>query len=175
MASYKMKKPETRLFMGGEFVTPKSGKTFEVHNPATEELVANVYEAGPEDVDAAVEAAKDAFEGWEGLGALGRTAVLLKLADAIEANAEELDYLDAICMGKPISDCEHISFWLEVIGTLTRHKSLQCFLRRILSSLLCQQIYGRTGHKLSEHPRHDQHGLETTVRRLCSHYPLVCC
>jgi hypothetical protein len=107
MASYLENKPETRLFIGGEFVEPKSGKTFDIYNPATEELAATVYEAGAEEVDAAVEAAKAAFDGWEGLGALGRTGILLKLADSIEANAEELDYLDAICMGKPISDCNH--------------------------------------------------------------------
>lgn len=106
MASYKENKPETRLFIDGEFVKPNSGKTFDIYNPATEELAATVYEAGAEDVDAAVKAAKAAFEGWEGLGASGRTGMLLKLADAIEAHAEELDYLDAICMGKPISDCE---------------------------------------------------------------------
>lgn len=106
MASYQKNKPETRLFIGGDFVEPKSGKTFDIYNPATEELAATVFEAGAEEVDAAVKAAKDAFEGWEGLGASGRTGVLLKLADAIEAHAEELDYLDAICMGKPISDCK---------------------------------------------------------------------
>ncbi|KAK5052106.1 hypothetical protein LTR84_002910 [Exophiala bonariae] len=106
MASYVNKKPETRLFIDGEFVKPKTEKVFDIYNPASEELAATVYEAGAEDVDVAVQAAKAAFDGWEGLGALGRTGILLKLADAIESNAEELDYLDAICMGKPISDCK---------------------------------------------------------------------
>lgn len=106
MASYEQKKPESRLFIGGRFVESRSGKRFNIYNPATEELAATVYEAGAEDVDDAVKAAQAAFEGWEELGASCRTGILLKLADAIEAHAEELDYLDAICMGKPISDCK---------------------------------------------------------------------
>ena len=53
------------LFIGGEFRKPKSGKYFPTVDPATEETLAEVAEAGPDDVDAAVAAARAAFEdGW---------------------------------------------------------------------------------------------------------------
>src|SRR5436190_22731311 len=56
------------LFIGGDFVEPKSGKYFQTINPATEETLAEVAEAGPEDVDLAVKAARDAHEKyWRGL------------------------------------------------------------------------------------------------------------
>ena len=51
-----------KLFINGEFVDALSGKTFATHNPATGELLANIAEAGAEDVDLAVKAARQAFE-----------------------------------------------------------------------------------------------------------------
>ena len=91
---------ETRLFINGEFVPAKSGKKFDIYNPHTEKLSASVHEAGVEDVDAAVKAAKDAFPAWSGLSALERAGYLYKLADAMDKVADELAYLDAITMGK---------------------------------------------------------------------------
>lgn len=52
---------EDRLFTNGEFVTSVSGNKFEVINPTTEEIAASIYEAGVQDVDLAVDAAKAAF------------------------------------------------------------------------------------------------------------------
>lgn len=92
---------ETRLFINGEFVPSLSGSKFDLYNPATEELSASVYEAGPEDVDRAVAAAKAAFPAWSETGALQRAQLLEKWADRLEACADEMAYLDAICMGKP--------------------------------------------------------------------------
>lgn len=62
---------ETRLFINGEFVPSKSGKTFDVINPATEKLTASPFEAGAEDVDLAVDAAKAALPAWSALGGSG--------------------------------------------------------------------------------------------------------
>lgn len=92
---------ETRLFINGEFVNAKSGKTFDVINPATEKLSATVQEAGVDDVDDAVAAAKAAFPAWSELSAGVRGEYLNKLADALERHLKELSYLDAISMGKP--------------------------------------------------------------------------
>ncbi|OQV06984.1 Alcohol dehydrogenase GroES-like domain-containing protein [Cladophialophora immunda] len=102
--AYLTKKPEDRLFINGEYVPSKAGKNFDVINPATEKIAASVYEADVDDVDLAVQAAKSAFPAWTEAGALVRSGLLLKLADLMEKNADELDYLDAICMGKPIGD-----------------------------------------------------------------------
>lgn len=105
---YKTKRIEDRLFIDGEFVPSISGKKFDLYNPATEKLAASVYEAGAEDVDLAVKAAKAAFPAWSALGAADRAGYLNKLADAMERNIEEIGYLEAITMGKPyVGDCEH--------------------------------------------------------------------
>jgi aldehyde dehydrogenase (NAD+) len=94
-------KIEDRLFINGEFVPSKSGKKFDVINPASEKLAASVYEANVEDVDAAVAAAKAAFPAWSDLNAVERAGYLFKLADKMDQNMAELSYLDAISMGKP--------------------------------------------------------------------------
>jgi aldehyde dehydrogenase (NAD+) len=107
---YKTKRIEDRLFIDGEFVPSISGKKFDLYNPATEKLVASVYEAGAEDVDRAVKAAKAAFPTWSALGAGERTGYLNKLADALEKSIDEIGYLEAITMGKPyVGDCEYPS------------------------------------------------------------------
>ncbi|RKK99226.1 hypothetical protein BFJ71_g6228 [Fusarium oxysporum] len=95
---------ENRLFINGEFVPSKSRKTFSVVNPTTEEVSAQVFEAGPEDVNDAVAALAAAFPPWSKLGALERAKYLFKLADALEKHLPELGYLDAITMAKPVDN-----------------------------------------------------------------------
>ncbi|KAK4935339.1 hypothetical protein LTR10_023601 [Elasticomyces elasticus] len=98
---YRPKHIEERLFINGEFVPSISGKKFDIINPNTEKFAASVYEGGVEDVDVAVEAAKEALPAWSALGAAERGAWLNKLADGIEKNIKEIGYLDAISMGRP--------------------------------------------------------------------------
>ena len=93
---------ETRLYINGEFVPSKSGKTFTVTNPATLKPVAQVSEASVEDVDIAVNAAKAAFPAWSALSAAERQTWMTKLADGFEASMPEISRLEAICMGKPV-------------------------------------------------------------------------
>ncbi|MFD1707850.1 aldehyde dehydrogenase family protein [Siminovitchia sediminis] len=95
-----------KMFIGGEFVTSQSGKTFETYNPANGEVLANVYEAQQEDVDLAVKAAKRAFENgpWSKMSAAERSHLMYKLADLIEKNKEELAQLDTLDNGKPIKE-----------------------------------------------------------------------
>ncbi len=95
-----------QLLIANEWVSPASGKTFEVLNPATEEVVANVSQAGPEDVDVAVRAARQAFaEGsdWRRMSASDRGKLMWKLADLLEQNLEEFAELESLDNGKPIS------------------------------------------------------------------------
>ncbi len=89
-------------FIGGQFVDAADGATLEVLNPATGEVIARVPASGPEDVDRAVEAAARAFETWQHSTPQDRSLMLLKLADAIEAHAEELGRLEAANAGKPV-------------------------------------------------------------------------
>lgn len=93
----------TKMLIGNQWVEAASGETFETLNPSTGELIANVASAGDVDVDRAVVAARAAFEGpWSKVKPTERTNLLLKLADLIEANAEEIALLETLDVGRPI-------------------------------------------------------------------------
>jgi len=106
---------ETRLFINNEFVDAKSGKKFKTVNPATEEVICEVQEAGQEDVDAAVAAAKTAFKTWKKSNGCDRRNMLLKLADLVEKNREQLAKLESLDNGKPVhvADGVDIGFVIE--------------------------------------------------------------
>jgi aldehyde dehydrogenase (NAD+) len=93
-----------RMLIGGRWVEAASGKTFETINPSTGQVIATVAEGDREDIDRAVEAARRAFEGpWSKVKPFERQNMLLKLADLIDANYDELALLDTLDMGAPIS------------------------------------------------------------------------
>ncbi|GAC1446104.1 MAG: aldehyde dehydrogenase family protein [Chloroflexota bacterium] len=94
------------LFIGGERVPSVESKTFETYNPATGEVIARVAEAGPEDVDRAVRAARKAFDSgkWPTSMASKRGRTLLKVANLIRSRHEELAQLETRNGGKTISD-----------------------------------------------------------------------
>lgn len=91
------------LYINGAYAPSISGKTFEVLNPATEAVIANVSEAQEEDIDVAVNAARKAFdEGeWTQMEAAERAHLIYKFADLLEANREELAQLESLDNGKP--------------------------------------------------------------------------
>ena len=99
-----------KLIINGEPVDAASGATFETHNPATEELITTVAEAGAEDVDRAVQAARAAFESgpWPKMKPADRARVLHRLGDLILANADEIARLETMDNGKPIFESRHI-------------------------------------------------------------------
>lgn len=78
---------QTQLFIDGQWVPARSGQTFATVNPGTEEVIAQVAE-----VDAAVRAARAAFDDgpWPRMDARGRGRIMLRLADLIEAEIDEL-------------------------------------------------------------------------------------
>jgi 1-pyrroline dehydrogenase len=89
-------------FVGGEWVDAVEGGTMEVLNPATGEVIAEVPRGTQADVDRAVEAAKKALPEWLETTPQERSEALLKLADAIEDNADELGELESQNVGKPV-------------------------------------------------------------------------
>ena len=99
-----------KLIINGEAVDAASGRTFETHNPATEERITTVAEAGVEDVDRAVTAARAAFESgpWSKMKPADRARVLHRLGDLILANADEIARLETMDNGKPIFESRHI-------------------------------------------------------------------
>lgn len=94
---------ETRLFINGEFREPTGERTWELINPATEELICEIREASNEDVDAAVRAAHDAFPSWSlDIGGRRRGELLIKLADLLQQEKEFIANIECINVGKPI-------------------------------------------------------------------------
>uniref|UniRef100_A0A2N9FXP5 Aldehyde dehydrogenase 1 n=1 Tax=Fagus sylvatica TaxID=28930 RepID=A0A2N9FXP5_FAGSY len=95
----------TQLFINGEFVDSISGKTFETIDPRTGEVTARISEGDKEDIDLAVKAARHAFDygPWPRLPGSARAKIMMKFADLIEQNVEELAALDTIDAGKLFS------------------------------------------------------------------------
>lgn len=105
----KLAKPQVRqteCFIGGRWTPSQSGKTFDTINPATEEVIAQVAEGDAADIDAAVKAARKAFESgpWSKMDARDRGRLINKLADLMEEELEELAALETLDNGKPIRD-----------------------------------------------------------------------
>jgi aldehyde dehydrogenase (NAD+) len=93
-----------QLFIGGTFSDAADERTIPVHNPHDGSHLTDVALAGAADVDRAVVAAQRAFPGWSRTSPGERGRLLLKLADAIEANADELARLETLNTGHPIRD-----------------------------------------------------------------------
>jgi len=94
---------DRKLLIDGTWQAAASGRVFETRNPATGELLAHVAEGDAEDIDRAVTAARRAFEGpWSRMKPVERQNLLLKFADLVERNIDELITLDTLDMGAPI-------------------------------------------------------------------------
>src|SRR3954449_13380662 len=92
---------EIRNFVGGEERSGAEHGTEPIVNPATEEEIATAPKSGPSDVDVAVNAAYEAFDTWGYTTPQERANALLKIADAIEENGDELAQLESLNVGKP--------------------------------------------------------------------------
>jgi betaine-aldehyde dehydrogenase len=94
---------ELRNFVGGEKVDASGGRRSDVVDPCTGEAYTTAPVSGPEDVDAAFKAAEGAFSTWRDSTPAERSRMLLKLADAIEARAEEFIEAEGRNTGKPLA------------------------------------------------------------------------
>ncbi|HEX6250031.1 MAG TPA: aldehyde dehydrogenase family protein [Gemmatimonadaceae bacterium] len=98
-------KPEYGLFIGGEFVAPASGRTFESINPATLKTVARIAHAGADDVDAAFRAAQSAYDDvWSRMPARERGKYIYRIARLLQDRAREFAVAETIDGGKPIRE-----------------------------------------------------------------------
>ena len=97
------------LFVGGEFVEPRSGEWYPTVDPASEEPLAEIAQAGPEDVAAAVEAARDAFgNGWSDLAPSERAKYLFRIARILQERSREFAVLESLDGGKPIRESRDV-------------------------------------------------------------------
>ncbi|MEU6443255.1 aldehyde dehydrogenase family protein [Streptomyces sp. NPDC047046] len=92
------------LFIDGEFTDAASGKVFKTVSPASEEVLAEVAQAGEEDVERAVSAARRAFPGWAALPGAERAKYLFRIARIVQERARELAVLETLDNGKPIKE-----------------------------------------------------------------------
>jgi gamma-glutamyl-gamma-aminobutyraldehyde dehydrogenase/4-guanidinobutyraldehyde dehydrogenase/NAD-dependent aldehyde dehydrogenase len=95
----------SQAFIGGNFVSAVSGKTFACTSPVDGAVLAQVAECDAEDIDRAVKAARKSFDAgtWAGQPPKSRKRVMLKFAELIHENANELALLETLDMGKPIN------------------------------------------------------------------------
>jgi len=116
---------ERGLFIRGEFVPASSGATFPVYNPHNDEVFSRVAEAGEADVNEAIDAARDAFEGpWGAFSPKERGKVLLKLARLIQGEGESIAQIEAKNTGHPIRDVRRFDVprtidWFEYFAGMT--------------------------------------------------------
>jgi phenylacetaldehyde dehydrogenase len=108
------------LFIGGEWVTSASGATFETRDPATGVVIGDIARGNNADVDRAVKAARDAFERgpWTEMTPAGRSALLWKIADLIDANIDELAELETLDQGKAL----YVGRWAEIPGAVMQFR-----------------------------------------------------
>ncbi|HEX5695959.1 MAG TPA: aldehyde dehydrogenase family protein, partial [Acidimicrobiia bacterium] len=97
------------LYINGEFRAPKSRKHFPTLNPATEEELAEVAEAGEADVNDAVAAARAAFTGtWGPMSGAERAKYMFRIARMIQERSRELAVLETLDGGKPIKESRDV-------------------------------------------------------------------
>lgn len=103
------------LFIDGDFVKPESNEWIDTFNPATGQKLAQIADAGQEDVDKAVNSARAAFEGgWKDTSIEERSAILLQIAQIIEDNQEFLATVETMNNGKPIRETSALDIPLAV-------------------------------------------------------------
>ncbi len=100
----------TRAFIDGQQVDAASGRVFDSVNPATGALLARVAHCDREDVDRAVASARRAFEDgrWSRMAPAARKKVLLRFADLLRENSDELALIESLDVGKPITDAINV-------------------------------------------------------------------
>ena len=139
--------PSYKLFIDGEFVGAEGGASLDVFNPATGEKISKIADASKADVDRAVAAARKAFESFRRTSVYERSALLNKIADVLEQNAEFIATVETIDNGKPIRETravdvawsiEHFRYFAGVI--LGEEGSANMLKDRYLSVVLREPI-----------------------------------
>ena len=101
-------RPSYDLYINGRWVPSSDGSTFKAINPANGEVLSVCAEATQDDVNAAVRAAQAAFPAWKNVSPRKRQAILLKIADIIDKNADTLALIETLDNGKPIRETKAV-------------------------------------------------------------------
>jgi betaine-aldehyde dehydrogenase len=116
-----------KFFINGQWVAPASKETIDVHNAGTGEVMGKVPAGGEKDIDAAVAAARAAFEGWSATPAAERAGYLQKISDGLKARAAELGSTIAREVGMPIKLAGRIQAGLPIANFANYSKILGSF------------------------------------------------
>jgi aldehyde dehydrogenase (NAD+) len=101
--------PKYGLFIGGRWVTPRSGRFFQTISPSTEQVLAEVAEANAQDVDDAVKAAREGYEKyWAKMRPADRAKYIFRIARAIQEKSRELAIVESMDGGKPIKESRDV-------------------------------------------------------------------
>ena len=103
---------DVQLFINGEWTASVSGRTIDVINPATEEVVGKIAHAGREDLDRALDAAQKGFETWRNTSAFERSKIMRRAANLLRERADEIALLMSIEQGKPLAEAK-----METLGS----------------------------------------------------------
>jgi Aldehyde dehydrogenase family len=138
-----------RMLIGNQWVNSASGKTFESINPATGEVLATVAQGDAEDINRAVAAARQAFEGpWSKFKPYERQMLLLKLADLVEQHFDEFSRLDTLGMEFILRfTFSHPEMDTNIVGTINP-AHLHDNVRALLQGPLPQPLYVETKRRL---------------------------
>jgi len=136
-----------RLFIGGQWVSPSAKDTIEVHNAGTGEVMGKVPAGTQKDIEAAVAAARAAFEGWSATPADKRAEFLQKISDGLKARADELAKTIAQEVGMPVKMSARIQAGLPIANfanyaRITREFQFE---DRVGNSLVCREPVGVVG------------------------------
>ncbi|NOG71001.1 NAD-dependent succinate-semialdehyde dehydrogenase [Roseicella sp. DB1501] len=98
--------PNVQLYINGEWRNARSGRTGEVINPATEEVIGTYAYAGKEDLDEALDAAEKGFAQWKKVSAFDRSKVMRKAADILRSRADAIARIMTLEQGKPLPEAK---------------------------------------------------------------------
>ena len=159
-----------KFYIDGLWISPRGKEVIEVINPATETVIGIIPEGTAEDVDAAVNAARIAFEDWSGTSTADRAVLLDKIAAGLKERTEEIAATITAEMGMPLKLSRAIQAGLPTANMALFAKQLRQypFEEREGNSLVVKEavgVVGRLGHVLAlrvsayrgrEHPHHAQ-------------------
>ena len=133
-----------KLFIGGQWVAPSGREAIDVHNAGNGEVMGRIPAASERDADAAVRAARAAFEGWAGLAAAARADYLQKIAEGLKARADELARTIAQEVGMPLKLAGRIQVGLPIANFGNYARLLRDFKweERVGNSLVVREPVG---------------------------------
>lgn len=140
-----------KMLIGGEWVSSTSHKTTKTYSPATGELLSEYQSGSAEDVELAVNAARNAFKTWSKTSPAERQALLLKIADRLEQEQERFAWIESLDNGKPLNESRNIDLPASIdhfryfAGVIRSHTDESAVLDENTISLVIREPIGVVG------------------------------